>query len=195
MFDEAHFSDKPRRFQLSFKDSLIQYISILILAQLSAVCLKMKSPSSLAPCFLFHLPVCRRKGTAPYWLLLLCWWAWLLWTLRTLTVRYRRYEPARGGSRIGLIRPLPWEPISRQKHTGLAFYWGHGMQHLQGCSLFKSQGICLSLLPKQIPSQKPGFTDSAGQIFNADVRLNHTMQCQTNNKQSPAVQRWLQAVS
>lgn len=105
-----------------------------ILAQISAVRRKVKSPShsvlgaSAGTLFLFHLPLCRRKGTACvdatlYWLLLLCRFAWPLWTLRTLTGRYRRYEPARGGSRIGLIHPLPCEPISGQSHTGLAFYW------------------------------------------------------------------------
>lgn len=52
------------------------------------------------------------------------------------------------------------------------------MRHLQGRLLFKSRGYLSFFLQKQIPSQKPGFKDSAGQIFNADVGLNHTMQCQ-----------------
>lgn len=47
-----------------------------------------------------------------------------------------------------------------------------------GCFL-KAEAIFFFSFLKQIPSQKPGFTDSAGQIFNADVRLIRAMQCQT----------------
>lgn len=52
------------------------------------------------------------KEKLVYWLITLCGAASLLWTLRMNTRCYHLHKPAQGGQGIGLIHPLPRDPIS-----------------------------------------------------------------------------------